>query len=176
MRGFFLNQYIRDFPEYMQRLVRDVETGKLRSTVDSGVNSAQGPFTGVEGIFDAVEVSERPLPDNLIDHFCVDNSIVLFCDQTHRSIVLPTVPAEAANRTTFFSHHIVSLCRGVCEESQEFSPHLILNLPTCAVSFARETTSRRQQHGGLLGEILSTLLHKVAPKELSQGFLNWGLF
>ena len=41
----------------MQKLITEVAAGRIRSTVDNGVHSLSGPFVGVEGIYDAVEVS-----------------------------------------------------------------------------------------------------------------------
>ena len=57
VRGFFLMNYASDFVEHMQKLITELAAGKISSTVDNGKHSPSGPFVGVEGIYDAVDVS-----------------------------------------------------------------------------------------------------------------------
>ena len=49
--------YASDFREYMMKLVTLFNEGKMKSTVDQGLNAPAGHFLGLERVNDAVDVS-----------------------------------------------------------------------------------------------------------------------
>jgi len=56
LRGFMMNNYAADYSEYLPRLVKLLDEGKITSAIDTGRFSASGgPFRGVESVTDAVE-------------------------------------------------------------------------------------------------------------------------
>lgn len=55
VRGFFLNNYAKDWHEYIKRQVQYFKEGKLKSFVDQGERFTTGPFVGLEKIVDAVD-------------------------------------------------------------------------------------------------------------------------
>jgi hypothetical protein len=55
VRGFFLPDYAADIPEYIGKLVKLYDEGKLKSLVDLGENDPTGKFKGVESVPRAVE-------------------------------------------------------------------------------------------------------------------------
>lgn len=55
IRGFFLNDFISDMPSHISRLAQLYEEGKLKAQVDLGEGVVNGPFRGLEAVYDAIE-------------------------------------------------------------------------------------------------------------------------
>lgn len=55
VRGFFLNNFAQDWAPYIMKQVGLYQEGKLKSFIDKGENSPNGPFVGLEKVTDAVE-------------------------------------------------------------------------------------------------------------------------
>ncbi|ELU06398.1 hypothetical protein CAPTEDRAFT_173764 [Capitella teleta] len=55
VRGFFLMQYMRDYPEFLVKLLTLQKEGKLKPAYDNGQTSPQGPFKGLQAIPHAID-------------------------------------------------------------------------------------------------------------------------
>lgn len=55
VRGFFLNNHVRNIPAHHKKLTEMYAAGLLKSFVDLGQNSPAGAFQGLESIYDAVD-------------------------------------------------------------------------------------------------------------------------
>lgn len=55
IRGFFLNNFISDIPSHLSRLSQLYEEGELKAQVDLGEGVANGPFRGLEAVYDAID-------------------------------------------------------------------------------------------------------------------------
>ena len=53
LRGFMLTTYVSDQPEYVAKLVKLYEEGKIKCAVDGGKKG--GTFRGLESLADAVD-------------------------------------------------------------------------------------------------------------------------
>ncbi len=61
VRGFFLPDYASHSAEYLQKLIAEMARGRIQSTVDNGAQSPGGPFRGLDGIYEAIDVSAQYL-------------------------------------------------------------------------------------------------------------------
>ena len=69
LRGFLLFHFFHDVPAHAMKLIQLFQSGQLKSAVDLGQNSPNGPFIGINSIPDAVDYlySARSIGKILVD-------------------------------------------------------------------------------------------------------------